>query len=62
MTDVWDLTDKERGDHVLIALTPEECRSLVAAINEPVYGPDEEARRAAEEIRRCLRDQKGIEA
>lgn len=63
MSDVWELTDKDKGDHVLIALTPEECVSLLTL--DTVYmGKDEHiiaAKRVHEEVRRCLRDQKGIE-
>jgi len=60
MTDVWDLTDKEQGDHVLIALTPDECRSVVDALTR--RPADKAGWTARTEVIRCLRDQKGIEA
>lgn len=58
--DVWDHTDKERGDHVLLALTPDECEALLDSIEDSRFSSPEQ-QRAGEELRRCLRDQKGIE-
>lgn len=67
MTDVWDLTDKDKGDHVLVALTVDECEGLIATRH--IIAEREEDmgltllpyRSAVEEIGRCLRDQKDIE-
>ncbi len=67
MSDVWGLTEEDKGGHVLIALTPEECEAayLACVAQYPLaLGSDSAGHlsRAGEEIRRCLRDQKGIEA
>lgn len=60
MSDVWDLTDKDKGDHVLIALTVEECRAL---LNPRVRASTAQQGLASglHEIRLALRDQKNIE-
>lgn len=65
MPDVWDLTKKAQGDHVLIALTIDECKALIQCVNMAERTPGfaymgEIAGR--EEIRRSLRDQKDIDA
>jgi hypothetical protein len=60
--DVWDLTTKEGGDHVLIALTVDECNAILDALNDRDKGPYDHmssAYRAHQQIRWSLRDQKG---
>lgn len=61
MPDVWDLTEREQGDHVLLALKPEECQALLNGGSGYMHSNFEHLNRAKEEIRRSLRDQKGIE-
>lgn len=58
MSDVWDLTKRENGDHVLIALTRDECRIVVDLLERYDMDHDTEGYRAMQEIERCLRDQK----
>jgi hypothetical protein len=63
-SDVWDLTGKEGGDHVLVALTIDECKALLA-INTIFMGDSNHvnaAMTAIEQIRLALRDQKDIDA
>jgi hypothetical protein len=64
MTDVWDLTDKDKGDHVLIALTVAECKQALFDLGDcrSYYQDDAVNHRVMEEIRRSLRDQKDIDA
>lgn len=66
--DVWDLTDKDKGDHVLIALTPKECLAVIAYIGHGLADSwecyDEEQVEAAvsaqRDIGNSLYDQKGL--
>ncbi len=56
--DVWDLTDQDGGDHVLVALTIEECHSIVEALDKI---DTRSALSAQREISNTIRDQKDIE-
>jgi len=64
MSDVWDLTKKAHGDHVLIALTPNECAAVIDALKEQGDGEKSPHSKnlvgaARREIVNSLRDQKG---
>lgn len=65
--DVWDLTDKEGGDHVLIAFTVDECQAVMLALDEQEkrdrspYHHMSSAHSARREVANSLRDQKDIE-
>lgn len=60
MPDVWDLTKEGQGDHVLIALTLDECSALLDE-NDVRYSANPHTIRAREEIARTVRDQKDVE-
>jgi hypothetical protein len=58
--DVWDLTEKAGGDHVLIALTVDECEAVIERLPHG-NKKGNPASTAREQIRLSLRDQKEVE-
>lgn len=63
MVSVWDLTEKEQGDHVLVALSIPEAKALIRSVcfTAGEGKDDEDMQSAAKQVHLGLRDQKGIE-